>query len=150
MGVVSTRILPSLNPKMAETKTKIIAGSIGRRREAIASIRLFKGDAQVVVNGKPISVYFPGLEAQNRYELPLKTVDLENKYTATIMVHGGGKSGQLDAVVLGLARAIIQVKKEYIKPLRDAGLLTRDSRTRQRRMVGMGGKSRRKKQSPKR
>jgi small subunit ribosomal protein S9 len=135
---------------MAETKTKIIASSVGRRREAVASVRLINGDAEMTVNDKPISVYFPGLEAKYRYELPLKTVGLEAKYTATVMVHGGGKFGQLDAVALGLARAIVQVKKEYIKPLRDAGLMTRDSRTRQRRMVGMGGKSRRKKQSPKR
>jgi small subunit ribosomal protein S9 len=133
-----------------ETKTKIVSQAIGRRREAIASVRLIGGSSEMVVNGKAVSVYFPGLEAKNRYELPLKIVDLSSKYTATAMVHGGGKEGQLDALVLGLARALSDLKKEYIKPLRDAGLLTRDSRTRQRRMVGMGGKSRRHKQSPKR
>jgi small subunit ribosomal protein S9 len=135
---------------MSETKTKIIASAIGRRREAVASVRLISGDAEMTVNNKPISVYFPGLEAKNRYELPLNIVNLSSKYTATILTHGGGKFGQLDAAVLGIARALVEIKKEYTKPLRDAGLLTRDPRTRQRRMVGMGGKSRRKKQSPKR
>jgi small subunit ribosomal protein S9 len=135
---------------MSETKIKIIADAIGRRREAVASVRLVGGDAEIIVNGKPISVYFPGLESKTKYELPLTTVNLSSKYTATVRVHGGGKAGQLDAVILGISRAIADIKAEYIKPLRDAGLLTRDSRTRQRRMVGMGGKSRRKKQSPKR
>jgi len=134
----------------SDTKTKIISHGIGRRREAIASVRLISGDAEIIVNGKPISVYFPGLEARMKYEQPLKTVNLSSKYTATVAVHGGGKEGQLDALVLGLARAVTEVKAEFIKPLRDAGFLTRDPRTRQRRMVGMGGKSRRKKQSPKR
>jgi small subunit ribosomal protein S9 len=135
---------------MSDVKTKIIASAIGRRREAVASVRLINGDAEIIVNGKPVSFYFPGLEARMKYELPLKTVNLSSKYTATVAVHGGGKEGQLDAMVLGIARAVTKVKADYTKPLRDAGFLTRDPRTRQRRMVGMGGKSRRHKQSPKR
>jgi small subunit ribosomal protein S9 len=134
---------------MADPK-KIISSAIGRRREAVASVRLIPAGEEMIVNGKPISVYFPGLQAKNRYELPLKIVDLSAKYSATVKVHGGGKEGQLDATVLGIARALTEIKTDFIKPLRDAGLMTRDSRTRQRRMVGTGGKSRRRKQSPKR
>jgi small subunit ribosomal protein S9 len=129
---------------------KILNKTIGRRKEAVASIRLFAGSAEPTVNNQLISVYFPGLPAQIRYELPFKVLGLDHKYTASIKVHGGGKNGQLDAVVLGLSRALAGLKNDYKKPLRAAGLLTRDPRTRQRRMVGMGGKSRRKKQSPKR
>jgi small subunit ribosomal protein S9 len=135
---------------MPESKVKIISHTIGRRKEAIASVRLFSGKSEITVNGKPISVYFPGLVAKTRYEKPFKILDLGDKYTASVKVHGGGPMGQLDAVVLGLSRALVKVKNDFKKPLRSAGLLTRDSRTRQRRMVGMGGKSRRKKQSPKR
>jgi small subunit ribosomal protein S9 len=63
---------------------------------------------------------------------------------------GGGKSSQLDSLTLGISRALTDLKADNRFPLRTAGLLTRDSRARQRRMVGMGGKSRRRKQSPKR
>lgn len=128
---------------------KILKKTIGRRRTATASVYLLAGNAEMTVNGQPISQYFPGVESQILYLKPFTILSLE-KYTATIKVAGGGKNGQLDATVLGLSRALAQIKEEYKKKLRDAGLLTRDSRERQRRMVGMGGKSRRKKQSPKR
>jgi small subunit ribosomal protein S9 len=134
----------------SNSKPKIISSAVGRRREAIASVRLISSTAEMTVNDLPVSVYFPGIEAKLRYELPFATVSLPDKFSATAMVHGGGKNGQLDALVLGLSRALADYKAEFKKPLRDAGLLTRDPRTRQRRMVGMGGKSRRKKQSPKR
>ncbi len=135
---------------MSDSKPKILSSAVGRRREAVASVRIVPGDTEMLVNGQPVSAYFPGLSARTRYEQPFKTLDLAKKYTATVTVHGGGKYGQLDAMVLGLARALTAYKSDFKKPLRDAQLLTRDSRTRQRRMVGMGGKSRRRKQSPKR
>ncbi len=130
-------------------KPKILKKTIGRRRTATASVYLLSGATEMTVNDQPISRYFPGLEEKINYQKPFTLLGLD-KYTATIKVAGGGKNGQLDAVVLGLARALAQIKDEYKKKLRDAGLLTRDPRKRQRRMVGMGGKSRRKKQSPKR
>ena len=134
---------------MASTSPKIIATTIGRRKTSVASVRLFSGTAEMTVNGKPISQYFPGLVAKTRYLLPFITSAV-TKYTASIKVHGGGLFGQLDAVVLGLVRALVTATAKFKPALRLAGLLTRDPRERQRRMVGMGGKSRRKKQSPKR
>jgi small subunit ribosomal protein S9 len=135
---------------MVSNSPKTLNKSIGRRREAVASVHLLSGPGETTVNAKPISAYFPGLLAKMRYELPYKVLNLEGKYFATIKVHGGGQSGQLDAAVLGLSRALASLKDDNKKSLRTAGLLTRDPRTRQRRMVGMGGKSRRRKQSPKR
>ncbi len=134
---------------MASASPKIIATAIGRRKTSIASVRLALGTGEMTVNGKPISQYFPGLVAKTRYLLPF-TAAAVTKYTASIKVHGGGLFGQLDAVVLGLSRALVTASDKLKSPLRQAGLLTRDSRTRQRRMIGMGGKSRRKRQSPKR
>ena len=128
---------------------KIIAAAIGRRKTSVASVRLFSGTGEMTVNGKPISQYFPGPVAKTRYLLPFVTSAV-SKYTASIKVHGGGLYGQLDAAVLGLSRALVAAGDKFKSPLRQAGLLTRDSRTRQRRMIGMGGKSRRKRQSPKR
>lgn len=129
---------------------KIIASAIGRRKEAIASVRLMAGSGEITVNGKPISQYFHGLVAASRYLAPFKVAGVEGKYTASVKVHGGGPNGQLDALVLGLSRCLVSHKAAHKSALRAASLMTRDPRARQRRMVGMGGKSRRKKQSPKR
>lgn len=135
---------------MADTKTKIIAKTIGRRKNAIASVRLMSGSGEVTVNGKDIGQYFPGLWAKLRYEQPFKVTAQDKKYDASIKVHGGGSAGQLDAATLGLARALAGLKDDFRVLLRKANLLTRDPRERQRRMVGTGGKARRTKQSPKR
>lgn len=125
--------------------------SVGRRRTAAARVRLFKGKGETTVNGKPIEKYFPGTIFQNIWSKPLKVLDISDKYYATIKVVGGGLKGQVEAVAHGLARALSEEKKdEFRKPLKDAGLLTRDPRKRERRKVGTGGRARRKKQSPKR
>ncbi len=145
------------------TSTKQYILSVGRRREAVARVRLHtpnvkvtyggvelkKGD--IFVNEKPINEYFKFFAYAPTYNKLLVETDSSGKFTFTIKVAGGGPSGQLDAVVLGMARALDKMDREkYHKLLRDKGYLTRDARIRERRKVGMGGKARRKKQSPKR
>lgn len=134
---------------MSENKIKIVSQAIGRRKRAIASVRLIPGTGEITVNGKTSLAYFPDPLAAKRLMLPFATASA-TKYSATVKVHGGGLAGQLDAVVLGLSRALVLAKDAFKSSLRNANLLTRDPRRRQRRMVGMGGKSRRRKQSPKR
>ncbi len=125
--------------------------AIGRRKRAIARIRLIKGTEPMLVNGIPAERYFPGLVNQKLLQEPLRLSDLLEKYTATIRVVGSGRMSQLQAVLHGLARAIVKLNAEKHKPaLKAAGFLRRDPRKRQRRQVGTGGKSRRQKQSPKR
>ena len=125
--------------------------TVGRRKEAVARVRLYpKGQGSIMVNSKPIEEYFHGAASQVVYTQPFKVTNTEGKFNITIKVAGGGPSGQLGAIVHGIARAIEKFDKEYRASLKKAGLLTRDARTRERRMVGMGGKARRKKQSPKR
>ncbi len=125
--------------------------AIGRRKRAIARIRLIKGTEPMLVNGIPAERYFPGLVNQKLLQEPLRLSDLLEKYTATIRVVGSGRMSQLQAVLHGLARAIVKLNTEKHKPaLKAAGFLRRDPRKRQRRQVGTGGKSRRQKQSPKR
>ncbi len=136
---------------MARPKKKNWTYAIGRRRSASARVRLFKGRGGSLVNGKPIEEYFPGLVYKQRWNQPFEVADVEGKYYITVVVLGGGKSGQLDAVVLGTARALAVLHDNKFRgPLKKSGLLTRDPRIRERRKVGMGGKARRKKQSPKR
>ncbi len=137
--------------------------AVGRRRAAVARVRVYskvpdslkfeeiavkKGD--LVVNGRIISEYFGGVVAKAKYEEPLKTADVLNKYAITAKVAGGGITSQLGAFVLGVSRALAAMDEAAKPALRKSGLLTRDPRVRERRKVGTGGKARRTKQSPKR
>ncbi len=138
--------------------------AVGRRKEAIARVRLYKTVADdfkwgtseihkgdILVNEKPIAEYFTAETARYSFSEPLRIANAQNKFTFTIRVTGGGHAGQLDAVIAGISNALSKVDTEaYRAPLKKKGFLTRDSRIRQRRKVGMGGKSRRKLQSPKR
>lgn len=147
---------PPEKEKIVKTKTtpksESYLYSVGRRRTATCRVRLFphkKGD--IFVNDKPIDQYFLGETAKKLYLEPLRTCNVIGKYLITVKVNGSGKAGQLGAVIHGISRALVQLDPEKFRPiLKDRDFLTRDSRTRQRRHVGMGGKSRRKKQSPKR
>ncbi len=134
---------------MPSTASKIHAMAIGRRKTSSASVRIVSGDGSVTVNNLPADQYFPGIAAKARYQAPFKAIDV-NKYSAVVRVVGGGRIGQLDATVLGISRALVEIKDTFKPQLRTAGLMTRNPRQRQRRMIGTGGKSRRQKQSPKR
>jgi small subunit ribosomal protein S9 len=132
-------------------KKKNYIYAVGRRKSASARVRLFKGRKKSTVNGKPVEKYFDGENFEDKWQKPFKVIDEMDKFYFTAKVVGGGKKGQLDAVVLGISRAFAKLEEEkYRIPLKKAGLLTRDSRVKERRKVGTGGKARRKKQSPKR
>ncbi len=125
--------------------------AIGRRKESVAKVRVFPGQAQMTVNGLPVSEYFRGMVAQKIYQKPFEITGTLGKYTATIKILGGGSSSQLDAVVHGISRALEQVDTEKIRPiLKKAGLLTRDARVKERRKYGLAHAARAKKNSPKR
>lgn len=138
---------------MARKKTvKNYVFAVGRRKTSVARVRLFTGKGETLVNGKSAKEYFSGVVGGGElWSRPFDLTQTEGKYWATIKVRGGGKKGQLEAALHGLSRALASLDVEkFRKPLKAAGLLTRDARIRERRKVGMGGKSRRKKQSPKR
>lgn len=135
---------------MPSTANKVHGKAIGRRKSAVASAYLSLGTGKVLVNGKDPKVYFGGAFASDRLLSPLKATSNEEKYDVSLKVVGGGSAGQLEACILAIARALVEHKSGHKTALRTAGLLTRDSRERQRRMVGTGGKARRRKQSPKR
>ena len=123
----------------------------GKRKESSARVRVFHGKGENTVNAAPAEKYFPGKVSENLWKKPFRVTETTDKYYFSAKVAGGGKQGQLDALVNGIAKALVKISEEKNKKeLRKFGLLTRDSRIRQRRMVGMGGKSRRAKQSPKR
>jgi small subunit ribosomal protein S9 len=149
---------------MEETKTKTKSKSktkkskinyiyaIGRRRTATARVRFYpKQKGEIEVNGIKIEEYFPGKENQSAYTEPIRTCNLIGKNKITIKVKGSGKKGQLGAVIHGISRCLDKFDKEKFHPiLKKRGFLTRDPRAKERRKVGMGGKARRKRQSPRR
>jgi|SRR3989344_6359739 len=150
--------------KVASSNIKQYTFALGRRREAVARVRLYNPSGskvqisgidlkkgEIVVNNKPINEYFRFSAYGPRYNKFLEDTNSLGGYIFTIKVEGGGLSGQLDAMILGMARTLDKLDRDkYHKILREKGYLTRDPRTRERRKVGMGGKARRKKQSPKR
>jgi small subunit ribosomal protein S9 len=129
---------------------KTLLQTTGRRKEAVARVRVMEGNSQIIVNGKPISEIFPGILMQRRYQKPFEITKTLGKYTATVRVFGGGQSGQLDATVHGIARSLAKIKAEFKDEVKKAGLLTRDPRARERRKYGLAHGARAKKQSPKR
>lgn len=125
--------------------------AVGRRKEASARVRLFRGKGENLVNGQPIADYFPGMAMENVWKMPFRLTETAEKYFVSVKVTGGGKKGQLEAVTHGIARALTKANTEKFRQLlKKAGLLSRDARVRERRKPGTGGKARRKKQSPKR
>ncbi len=125
--------------------------AVGRRKKAIARVRLFRKKGDTLINDQPINQYFPGSVKQLLINAPLKACNVLDKYHITVKVVGSGKRSQLDAVVHGVARCLVKADEEKFKPiLKKKGYLTRDPRKKERRKAGTGGKARRQKQSPKR
>lgn len=125
--------------------------AVGRRKESSARVRLYRGKAENTINGMPAAKYFSGSIAAKTMTKPFGATETSDKYYFSAKITGGGKEGQLGALTLALSRALVKVAPDKNKSvLKKLGLLSRDSRERQRRMVGKGGKARRTKQSPKR
>ena len=142
---------PEKKAKPKKTSKKYIY-TVGRRKKASARVRLhLKKKGEIEVNGAPIEKYFPGEIEKSLYLSPLRTCNVIGKYLITVKVTGSGKSGQLGAVIHGIARALTKLDREKFYPiLKKRGFLTRDPRMKERRKTGTGGKARRRKQSPKR
>ncbi len=109
----------------------------GKRKTAVARVRLFPGSGAIIVNGKPFQEVFTWRALQDVVLEPLQVTQLQKNYNATIMVSGGGVSGQAQAVRHGIARALLEANSELRPVLRKAGLLTRDSRIKERKKYGL-------------
>ena len=109
----------------------------GRRKNAIARVRVYNTPGGVTVNGRPPEEVFP-VDAWHRHALsPLGVTRMLDNVTVVAKTHGGGSSGQAGAFAHGLARALVVLDEELRKPLRDAGLLTRDSRMKESKKYGL-------------
>jgi len=109
----------------------------GRRKTAIAQVRLLPGNGAIIVNGMPYEERFPRLEHRQTMMQPLLVTDSIGKYNAMVKVAGGGISGQSDAICHGIARALVKADENLKPVLRQNGLLTRDSRAKERKKPGL-------------
>jgi small subunit ribosomal protein S9 len=111
---------------------------VGRRKTATARVRIYdEGSGEMLVNDKPIQEYFPRMGDLDNLLQPLRAVGMEGRFDMTVRVKGGGITGQSDAVRLGLARALIKYDEELRKALRQARMLTRDAREKERKKPGL-------------
>jgi small subunit ribosomal protein S9 len=113
------------------------AGATGRRKEAIARVRIVAGSGVWAINGRPLEEYFPNKVHQQIVNEPFVALDLVDRYDVLVRVQGGGISGQAGAVRLGVARALLQTDDEARPPLKKAGFLTRDPRAKERKKYGL-------------
>ncbi|MDO4679805.1 MAG: 30S ribosomal protein S9 [Aerococcus sp.] len=109
----------------------------GRRKDSVARVRLVPGSGKVIFNGKSMEDYLPYASLFVIVQQPFATTETEGQYDAYINVKGGGFTGQSGAARHGIARALLQVDPDFRKSLKDAGLLTRDPRMKERRKPGL-------------
>ncbi len=110
---------------------------VGRRKTAVAQVRLTEGGGAIIVNGMAFEELFPRLAHRETIEQPLRVTQSQDKFSVMVKVAGGGISGQSGAIAHGIARALVEAD-ESLKPiLRQNGLLTRDSRVKERKKPGL-------------
>ena len=114
------------------------ASATGRRKEAVARVRLVPGTGQWTVNGRTLESYFPNKLHQQVVNEPFVNTDLVDRFDVIARIHGGGITGQAGALRLGVARALNAIDVEANRPsLKKAGLLTRDARVIERKKAGL-------------
>lgn len=114
--------------------------ALGRRKSSTARVRLQGGKGTITINGKPASEYLAdSKQLLNELERPFTVLEKENKFDITVVVSGGGHVGQVDAIRLGIAKALTQMNEDFKGTLKRADLLSRDPRERERKKFGLKG-----------
>ncbi|MDO5026054.1 MAG: 30S ribosomal protein S9 [Trueperella sp.] len=111
---------------------------LGRRKEAVARVRLIPGEGKWTINGRTLEEYFPNKIHQQLVHSPFVLLDIEGRFDVVARINGGGTSGQAGALRLGIARALNEIDRESNRPaLKKAGFLTRDARAVERKKAGL-------------
>ena len=135
--VTDTMGIPSASKK--DLKKGEYLGTIGRRKTSTAQVRLFEGDKNttITVNGKPMEEYFPTADLQKVVRQPLAKTKYQQAFDITVIVQGGGVSGQAQAVRHGIARALVAYDPETRTTVKKLGYLKRDPRSKERKKPGL-------------
>mgnify|MGYP003479799211 CR=1 FL=1 len=120
-----------------------VINAIGRRKNAVARIYLSEGTGKITINKKDLTEFFPSAILQYVVKQPLQLMEVEGNYDIKATLNGGGFTGQSQALRLAIARAIVKINADDKKKLKDAGFLTRDSRSVERKKPGQPGARRR-------
>ena len=115
----------------------VLAQTTGRRKRAVARVRIRPGDGTITVNGRTVEDYFPSETHRMVLTEPLKITQTEAAYDVDVTLHGGGPTGQAGAVRLGIARGLVDIDTEMREPLKRAGFLTRDPRKKESKKYGL-------------
>ncbi len=118
-------------------KKKAYSHGTGKRKTAVAQVRLFPGSGTIIINGIPYEERFVRTQHRQTIMKPLVTTETVGRYDALVKVAGGGVAGQCGAICHGIARALLQENEKYRPLLRQDGLLTRDSRIKERNKPGL-------------
>jgi small subunit ribosomal protein S9 len=116
---------------------KPLSQTTGRRKAAVARVRIRPGQGAITVNQRPVEDYFPSATHRQIISEPLRLTTTNETYDIDCTIHGGGVAGQAGALRLGIARALIDVDEELRGALKKAGLLTRDSREKESKKYGL-------------
>lgn len=116
-----------------------VFAATGRRKTAVAQVRLFRGTGKIVVNGRPFEEYFTTPSLQLTVLKPFEVTKTTNNFDVKVKTDGGGIAGQAGAVRLGIARALLLYDAETRPSLKEQGLLTRDPRMKERKKAGQPG-----------
>jgi len=111
--------------------------AVGRRKRAVARVRLYPGEGEMIINGKPAQEYFSRTQDWLDVNAPFKITNSEKRFNLSVLVNGGGVTGQANAVRHGVARALLLVDPAFKPVLRRAGFLTRDPREKERKKPGL-------------
>jgi small subunit ribosomal protein S9 len=117
--------------------TKPLVQSTGRRKEAVARVRLRAGEGKITINGREVEDFFPNPTHRMILSEPLRLTQTDEVYDVDVLIHGGGVTGQAGAVRLGIARALIELDPELRPTLKRAGFLTRDDRKKESKKYGL-------------
>ncbi len=113
------------------------AVATGRRKTSVARVRLYEGAGTFSLNGRSLENYFPSMAQRIRILEPIRSVGYEGRYDVHAKLEGGGKTGQADALRLGIARALVELDSELRTTLKKGGFLTRDARVVERKKYGL-------------
>lgn len=116
---------------------KPLVQATGRRKESVARVRLRDGSGQITLNGRSLEDYFPTMAARIRVLEPLQVTQMTGRFDVDASLEGGGRSGQADALRLGIARALIEIDPDLRPTLKKGGFLTRDARVVERKKYGL-------------
>ena len=124
---------------MPATETLDLCWGTGRRKTAVARVRLRRGTGRILVNGREADAYFPTERARFTIRGPLRAAKATNKFDIFSKIVGGGTASQADALLLGIARALVKLDPEIQPRLKEEGFLTRDAREKERQKYGQRG-----------